>query len=332
MEIPGLSSQAFKPTYVANRNRYNGKELQSNEFSDSTSLNWDDYDARMYDPQIGRWNVLDPLNEKNRRWSAYSYANDNSIRFIDPDGMETYESYGQQVESFEPSSSTKVYEQDGKIIDPKQGEKNIKAQDAAAAAAAASANPSTGTANDKTGSTGNSPAAGSTAVCPTCPKWNYRAFQAATGISLLLVADDATGVGTVDDLLIPPAYGIAGVVFLYDNKELIAKKMGETINLLKRALGPEGMAYSLNVNLPGTYTDVRGLPIFLEKGAVWKFGETTSNFRYSSIELKTMIPGGVTMNGFYYGNQIAIKIAEKLAIYMYYATHGQLPPGNKIFR
>ena len=27
MQIPGLSSQAYKPTYVTNRNRYNGKEV-----------------------------------------------------------------------------------------------------------------------------------------------------------------------------------------------------------------------------------------------------------------------------------------------------------------
>jgi RHS repeat-associated protein len=89
LELKGISGNALNfGNPGSQKYKYNGKELQSQEWSDGSGLEEYDYGARHYNAQIGRWMNIDPLAERYSGFSPYQYVVNNPINAIDIDGRE----------------------------------------------------------------------------------------------------------------------------------------------------------------------------------------------------------------------------------------------------
>ncbi len=85
LAMAGLTAKAAGK--AENKYKFNGNEIQHQEFSNGDGLETMDFNARMYDAQIGRFWQVDPLSNQMRNWSPYAFSFDNPINYADPEGL-----------------------------------------------------------------------------------------------------------------------------------------------------------------------------------------------------------------------------------------------------
>ncbi|HLO60909.1 MAG TPA: DUF6443 domain-containing protein [Bacteroidales bacterium] len=99
-----------------NRRLYNGKELQSETFNldgtsgDETMFDWYDYGARFYDPQLGRWQVIDPMSEKYLSITPYNYCFNNPFYLTDPNGEDVFGIFYKYENEYDENGDLKLDE------------------------------------------------------------------------------------------------------------------------------------------------------------------------------------------------------------------------------
>jgi RHS repeat-associated protein len=84
LKMAGISANSAGS--MENRWKFNGKELQSKEFADASGLDLEDYGARMFDAQIGRWMCPDPKADAYYQLSPYHYTACSPVNAIEVDG------------------------------------------------------------------------------------------------------------------------------------------------------------------------------------------------------------------------------------------------------
>ena len=106
-DYSGFGKRLESSTGILNRYRFSGKEEQT-----LTVPGWQDFGARMYDPDLARWTTPDPLADQYPGISPYAYCAGDPVNFVDPEG----ESWGKVLKA-----GKKIYKtaKAGKKIDVK---------------------------------------------------------------------------------------------------------------------------------------------------------------------------------------------------------------------
>ncbi|MEO8237473.1 MAG: RHS repeat-associated core domain-containing protein [Flavobacterium sp.] len=298
--------------------------------------------GRLYDPKLHRFLqpdnfIQDPSNTQN--YNRYGYCLNNPTSYVDPTG-ESYDDDDDPTLGWDYADGTEWIDKYGRWIYNKEFQTWIGKDGASDIFNAIALNDIVvrGNSGNSSGNLSSLSVGMSGGITGSIdhPGGDNWATATLGFISLDLMVPEAT------DAAWPKwaGYAVAATVasaYLYGG-DYIDKMNREIEGIKERALGPPGYQYALIANTSGFYptmTAGSALPTgttFLKAGDVWKYGETTSISRYNEAYLKSIGVGGVTEVPQFYGNQMQIKIQEKIMIYGYYFTNGTLPAGNKIFR
>lgn len=345
LTIAGISTQA--PGRLENKLKYNTKELQHNEFSNGSGLEWYDYGTRLMDPQIGRWHVPDPLSSKYSNYSPYNYVLNDPVQMIDPDGMDplswgtgTYYEGAEAVSMFlTMRAQWNSNDGNGDKRKSDRGKKKVKRGNALALPALEALGTYAAGSTSLMAPGGISNFAKQSYWEEVANGWRHtfnsnRIDYALHGgyIGLLIHEyfkdDPIKGPDGLGEVIPSP-----GIVV---DPALALKMYDELTHLFKKILNNPGFVYALIAKSDGEYNVyVHGSNIptgkkeKLKAGDVWKYGESTSGKRYGTTELNRE---NVRMVPLWTGSQLQIKAMEKYLIYGHYFLYGELPAGNKMFR
>jgi RHS repeat-associated protein len=341
LTMKGISTNALKGSdYAENRIKYSSKELQNQEFSDGSGLEWYDFGARFFDDQIGRWHSPDPMSSKYYDYSPFNYALNNPLAVSDPDGMDVvpFQVTGwtftgkDAIAAFNSlrSTSRKNREQ---VDEDNEDDKDKKKKDNKGASTKNAFAPALlpfigeGAGLFATGTFANYykfPSGSDWAAAGNQLKYDWQ-----HGITAELIAYLEL---TIDQAMTQTGSG-NGVPY-YD--PVLAKRMyDELTRIISKTFNNPGFVYKLVALTDGyynVYTRGTKLPtgkVYLKAGEIWKYGETTSDERY---DLSTLQKEGVDIEPIFTGTRVQIKMMEKYLLYGYFFQHGHLPAGNRIFR
>ena len=107
----------FGEVFIEERNNtWNTPYLfNAKEFDEETGMYY--YGARYYEPRLSLWMSVDPLECKHPEISTYCQANNNPIKYIDPDGLDNFiinEVSGEIIRQKTDGKTHSFYLSDGK--------------------------------------------------------------------------------------------------------------------------------------------------------------------------------------------------------------------------